>query len=829
MRPRGAKGAELLPGEKLTEPEGGHGKSLPPRAGNLRAGISSARQGGEGRRAPGTPPSPRGCGGCPGPGAAWLPLQALLLGVSREETPGNEIIWHSPQPPHLALPSQSSLRCLPAWPSPSGRPIDGKPRASLWLALPTPNYIFGLTKLPCHSGPHASTAPRTGKPRAALSHVRRGARPAGAEGQGGAAPRALPAGRGGRQRALPAGRGGRQRALPAGRGGRQRALPAAHLPAAPDRALLGAGSAEPGPPGAGALPAPRAGSAAPCSPRPAGAPVTPLLRRLPSHKVRDDGNTATTPHTGAREPTPRSGASPRLRCPKQASSPATASKLPLRQRSPGGAPLDPPALAAPARAPRRNFLPRRRSALPAAGRGEPRSRPGTAGLGGGASARELFAERSTDLPAAPRGCAVRGPRRGSPHRRLALLLSLKGSPVGGGKKRREKFHDPIPPLRGCVCRGLPQRGRVGEGARKDQGAAGRGSVAALCAHGAGARGKGFAPRLDRAQQREWERQPAMLIPAAGSAVKTPAAAALPDIAASLRGGSRRAATPRHPARPRALRRAPPARFPRDPGGAWNTPRRCNPRPQSHPPAPGFPRRAEASPLPQDPPRARSRQPAAWKLPGRPQGQAGSRPLRSPAPPGAFPGTGVVPPQRRRRRTEPFSPPLRGSPGSRRGWGTGSGPTVLADGEHCPEQQPGLILLPSWRGGTDPSLFASVPVLFPGSPSFAAGGWRLPKRTYRGFSSLVPRPAPAGCAPRRLPQRGSAGHRRANPGKFKACSCLADYRAAFPLPHGPEGADPRVRPLHTALSPGGEGGSALSLLLRPPRSGARMRSRKRLLR
>lgn len=86
------------------------------------------------------------------------------------------------EPPHLALASQSSLRCLPAWPSPSGRPFDGKPRTSLRLVHSTPNYIFGLTKLPCHAGPHASTAPRTGKPRAALSHVRRGARPAGAEG-----------------------------------------------------------------------------------------------------------------------------------------------------------------------------------------------------------------------------------------------------------------------------------------------------------------------------------------------------------------------------------------------------------------------------------------------------------------------------------------------------------------------------------------------------------------------------------------------------------------------------------------------------------------------
>lgn len=176
------------------------------------------------------------------------------------------------EPPHLAPASQSSLRCLPAWPSPSGRPADGKPRASLRLALPTPNYIFGLTKLPCHAGPHASTAPCTGKPRAALSHVRRGARPAGAEGQGGAAPEALPAGR--RQPAAES-PGGQKAAG-------SRLSPPLTCPPPPGRALLSAGSAEPGPPGAGALPAPRAGSAAPRLPRPTGAPVTALLRRLPN-------------------------------------------------------------------------------------------------------------------------------------------------------------------------------------------------------------------------------------------------------------------------------------------------------------------------------------------------------------------------------------------------------------------------------------------------------------------------------------------------------------------------------------------------------------------
>lgn len=46
-----------------------------------------------------------------------------------------------------------------------------------------------------------------------------------------------------------------------------------------------------------------------------------------------------------------------------------------------------------------------------------------------------------------------------------------------------------------------------------------------------------------------------------------------------------------------------------------------------------------TPIPADTPRFGLAEPAAWKLPGRPrpQGQAGSRPHCSPAPPGAFPG------------------------------------------------------------------------------------------------------------------------------------------------------------------------------------------------
>lgn len=46
-----------------------------------------------------------------------------------------------------------------------------------------------------------------------------------------------------------------------------------------------------------------------------------------------------------------------------------------------------------------------------------------------------------------------------------------------------------------------------------------------------------------------------------------------------------------------------------------------------------------TPIPADTPRFGPAEPAAWKLPGRPQpqGHAGSRPRCSPAPPGAFPG------------------------------------------------------------------------------------------------------------------------------------------------------------------------------------------------
>lgn len=49
-----------------------------------------------------------------------------------------------------------------------------------------------------------------------------------------------------------------------------------------------------------------------------------------------------------------------------------------------------------------------------------------------------------------------------------------------------------------------------------------------------------------------------------------------------------------------------------------------------------------------------------------------------------------PPCETRNGSRTSSASSQGSPGSRRVRGTGRGPTVLADGEHCPEERPGLI-------------------------------------------------------------------------------------------------------------------------------------------
>lgn len=79
---------------------------------------------------------------------------------------------------------------------------------------------------------------------------------------------------------------------------------------------------------------------------------------------------------------------------------------------------------------------------------------------------------------------------------------------------------------------------------------------------------------------------------------------------------------------------------------------------------------------------------------------------------------------------------------------------------------------------------------------------------------LPRPA---ARPAAFPSAGPPGTAELTPENSKHALALRITGRPPPLPHAPEGADPRVRSLHTALSPGGKGGSALSLLLRPTRS------------
>lgn len=98
-------------------------------------------------------------------------------------------------------------------------------------------------------------------------------------------------------------------------------------------------------------------------------------------------------------------------------------------------------------------------------------------------------------------------------------------------------------------------------------------------------------------------------------------------------------------------------------------------------------------------------------------------------------------------------------------------------------------LPSWRGGgTDPRLFASVPFLFPGSPSFAAGGRRLPGNTL-GLQFAPPRPGLAwpgpAARPAAFPSAGSAHQ----PRNIQSMLSAGGLPGGLPPSTGPEGADP----------------------------------------
>lgn len=68
---------------------------------------------------------------------------------------------------------------------------------------------------------------------------------------------------------------------------------------------------------------------------------------------------------------------------------------------------------------------------------------------------------------------------------------------------------------------------------------------------------------------------------------------------------------------------------------------------------------------------------------------------------------------------------------------------------------------------------------------------------------LPRPA---ARPAAFPTAGPAGTAELTPENSKHALALRITGRPPPLPHAPEGADPRVRPLHTALSPGGKGGA-----------------------
>lgn len=126
----------------------------------------------------------------------------------------------------------------------------------------------------------------------------------------------------------------------------------------------------------------------------------------------------------------------------------------------------------------------------------------------------------------------------------------------------------------------------------------------------------------------------------------------------------------------------------------------------------------------------------------------------------------------------------------------------------------------FRGGEGrnrPALVRLCAFFVPWVPELCSGRLAAPGedigasvRSSRG----LPRPA---ARPAAFPSAGPPSTAELTPENSKHALALRITGRPPPLPHAPEGADPRVRSLHTALSPGGKGGSALSLLLRPPRS------------
>lgn len=124
----------------------------------------------------------------------------------------------------------------------------------------------------------------------------------------------------------------------------------------------------------------------------------------------------------------------------------------------------------------------------------------------------------------------------------------------------------------------------------------------------------------------------------------------------------------------------------------------------------------------------------------------------------------------------------------------------------------------------------MPFLFPGSPSFAAGGWRLPAKTL-GLQFAPPGACPGPAAlPAAFPSAAPAGTAELTPENSKHALALRITGRPPPLPHAPEGADPRVRPLHTALSPGGERGlRAVAAVAAAEEPGEDALAKKRLLR
>ncbi|XP_069710019.1 collagen alpha-1(I) chain-like [Phaenicophaeus curvirostris] len=208
---------------------------------------------------------------------------------------------------------------------------------------------------------------------------------------------------------------------------------------------------------------------------------------------------------------------------------------------------------------------RRAEGNPQRGRGEPGGCPVAGGTRRGSPRGRRW--RSGALTFVPRGCGERGPRRGSLSVALPRPAALPGkaAPSGReGKRDEKKFSRSRSRSPGLRAPRLGPGSGCGRGGspRDAEGGAVGGSAAG--AAGAGARGERLRCRARRAQGRQ--RQPAMLIPAAGSGSAAPCCWLAPGEVPALASAPLPASRPRRRLPCPGRRGFPPPPLPSPPPG-----------------------------------------------------------------------------------------------------------------------------------------------------------------------------------------------------------------------------------------------------------------------